>query len=113
MDYDATGELLRLDSDQRVSITARPRFKVERSEPSAFRRISYAVSAARDNHTPPFAQIVINAIDLKAHQLHFDSRGLGSIGTKYDVALGKLEVHGQSHRPSITQEDDTSYPSDS
>jgi hypothetical protein len=79
----------------------------------AFLGISYAVSAARDNHTPTFVHSFIHAIDLEAHQLPFDGRGLEFIGAKYDATLRELEVHRQSHRASCAQKDDTSDSSDS
>jgi len=111
MDYDAASELFWLDSDQGVSISASPRFKVERSKPLTFFEISYTVSAAGDHYAPTFAHSFINAIYFKAHQLHLDSGGLGFVGAKYDLTFRKLEIHGQSHRASLAQKYNASYPS--
>ena len=113
MDDHPTGEFLWLDPDQRVPIAASPRFKVERSEPIAFLGISYAVSATRNHHAPAFAHGFVNAIDLEAHQLHFDSRGLRFVRAEYDSTLGELEVHRKCDRASWAQEDDSPHASHS
>ncbi len=111
MDDDATSELVWLDSDQRVSISTRPSFEVERSEPLTFVGITYAASAAGDYHTPTFAHGFIDTIYLKAYQLPLDSGGFGFVGAEYDLALGKFEIHGQRHGTSFAHENDASNSS--
>jgi hypothetical protein len=69
VDYHATADFLRSDSDQGMPIAARPSFKIDRPEPLEFLRILNAPSVASDEDTPSFAHRLINAIDLEANQL--------------------------------------------